>query len=266
MNSGQDSSPPWKRIRTSDGVTSSLSISRPSVLPGEVGIAPFLDPIAVNADISKGAELNYDDVKLVVFTAAAELQLPTLKKCMEIIKAAANGVEIMKKLVGDHDNTGLSLLKIGVKNNQLPFCAFLLDEGADVNYNPVCSNESIQVISSSNCAWEFQDKRSYALQIAALMGLEDMTKLLLDHGANREAKNLALVAAAHFGDLSVLMVLLASGADLNYASKRGTTPLMRATLEGRDDVVEHLINQGVNTCAANVCLLTFGFSLLCPTR
>lgn len=85
----------------------------------------------------QGGELSYDDVKLVVFSAAKDPRLATLQKSMRMIKAAVNGDEIMRRLVNDEDETGLTLLMIGVKNNLLPFCAFLLEEGADVNYNSV---------------------------------------------------------------------------------------------------------------------------------
>lgn len=79
-----------------------------------------------------------------------------------------------------------------------------------------------------------------------------MTKFLVEHGANEESKNMSLIPAAHFGHLSVVKLLLEHGADLNYANKKGTTPLMRAAQEGRDNVVTFLIEQGVHACAANV--------------
>lgn len=177
-------------------------------------------------------ELNYDDVKTVVFSAAKDPRLSTLQKSMRMIKMASNGAEVMRRLVQAEDETGLTLLMIGVKNNLLPFCGFLLDEGADVNYN--------------------SEKRTYALLLAAQKGWEEMTKFLLDRGANDESKNMSLIPAAHFGHLSVVTLLLECGADLNYANKKGTTPLMRAAQEGRENVVQFFIHRGVDTCAANV--------------
>lgn len=104
-----------------------------------------------------------------------------------------------------------------------------------------------------------QDKRTYALLLAAQKGWEDTTKFLLDCGANEESKNMSLIPAAHFGHLPVVILLLSCGADLNYANKKGTTPLMRAAQEGRDNVVKFLIHRGVDTCAANVHCLHFVF-------
>lgn len=177
-------------------------------------------------------ELNYDDVKTVVFSAAKDPRLATLQKSMRMVKAASNGAELMARLVRDEDESGLTLLMVGVKNNLLPFCAFLLEEGADVNHN--------------------SEKRTYALLLAAQKGWADMTKFLLQHGANDESKNMSLIPAAHFGHLPIVQLLLACGADLNFANKKGTTPLMRAAQEGKDNVVQFLIDEGVDTCAANV--------------
>jgi hypothetical protein len=215
-------------------------------LQGDAGLAAAADESTTDDEelqqlsmvkLDEGAalepgELQYDDVKTVVFSAAKDPRLSTLQKSMRMIKAASNGAELMRRLVRDEDETGLTLLMIGVKNNLLPFCCFLLDEGADVNYN--------------------SDKRTYALLLAAQKGWEDMTKFLLDRGANDESKNMSLIPAAHFGHLAVVSLLLDCGADLNYANKKGTTPLMRAAQEGRENVVQFFIHRGVDTCAANV--------------
>lgn len=88
--------------------------------------------------------------------------------------------------------------------------------------------------------------------LAAQKGLEDMTKFLVQHGANEESKNMALIPASHFGHLSAVQLLLEFGANQNYSNKKGTTPLMRAAQEGRENVVKFLIKKGADACASNV--------------
>ena len=110
-----------------------------------------------------------------------------------------------------------------------------------------------------------QEKRTYALLLAAQKGLSEMTKFLIERGANDDSKNSSLIPAAHFGHLPVVKLLLLSGANENYANKKGTTALMRAAQEGREGVVNHLLERGAQACCANVRLfltITWRFNFL----
>lgn len=186
-----------------------------------------------SAGITDGAvgELNYEDVRTILFQAARDQKISTLQKCFRIIKLSTNHETLMKQLVEAEDETGLTLLMIAVRNNMVSLCSFLLHEGADINHS--------------------SEKRSYALLLSAQKGLVEMTQFLLDHGANPESKSMAMIPAAHFGHLPVVKLLLAHDADQNYANKKGTTPLMRAAQEGRGSVVEFLLKSGADPCASN---------------
>ncbi|CEG35556.1 Integral membrane ankyrin-repeat protein Kidins220 (protein kinase D substrate) [Plasmopara halstedii] len=190
-----------------------------------------IDTIVGTNDSSLALELVYDDVVTFLFNMAREQKTQQLRKGMRTVRKARNADELLPRLLTAEDETGLTLLMIGVRGNDCVFCNMLLDAGADVNFKT--------------------EKRTYALLLAAQKGWEDMTKFLLAHGANEESKNMALIPAAHFGHLPVVIVLLETGANQNYANKKGTTPLMRAAQEGRDAVVKFLIQKGADTCAAN---------------
>ncbi|RLN47372.1 hypothetical protein BBJ29_005220 [Phytophthora kernoviae] len=182
-------------------------------------------------DGSTAVELEYEDVMGFLFNMAREQRTQQLHKGMRTVKKARNADELLPKLLTAEDDTGLTLLMIGVRSNDRMFCAMLLDAGADVNFKT--------------------EKRTYALLLAAQKGWEDMTRFLLGRDANEESKNMALIPAAHFGHLPVVKMLLETGGNQNYANKKGTTPLMRAAQEGRDAVVKFLIKKGADTCAAN---------------
>ncbi|RLN73916.1 hypothetical protein BBJ28_00009921, partial [Nothophytophthora sp. Chile5] len=162
-------------------------------------------------DGSAAVELSYEDVKTFLFNSAREQRTQLLHKGMRTVKKARNVDELLPRLATAEDETGLTLLMIGVRSNDRVFCGMLLDAGADVNHK----------------------------------------NFLLEHGANDESKNMSLIPAAHFGHLPVVKMLLDTGADQNFANMKGTTPLMRAAQEGRDAVVKFLIEKGADTCAAN---------------
>ncbi|RLN82056.1 hypothetical protein BBJ28_00013670, partial [Nothophytophthora sp. Chile5] len=162
-------------------------------------------------DGSAAVELSYEDVKTFLFNSAREQRTQLLHKGMRTVKKARNADELLPRLATAEDETGLTLLMIGVRSNDRVFCGMLLDAGADVNHK----------------------------------------NFLLEHGANDESKNMSLIPAAHFGHLPVVKMLLDTGADQNFANMKGTTPLMRAAQEGRDAVVKFLIEKGADTCAAN---------------
>ncbi|KAK1929974.1 putative ankyrin repeat protein [Phytophthora citrophthora] len=180
---------------------------------------------------SVAVELVYEDVENFLFNMAKEQKTQQLHKGMRTVKKARNAEILMPRLLNAEDETGLTLLMIGVRSNDRVFCNMLLDAGADVNFKT--------------------EKRTYALLLAAQKGWEDMTRFLLERGANEKSKNMALIPAAHFGHLPVVKMLLETGGDQNFANKKGTTPLMRAAQEGRDAVVRFLIEKGADTCASN---------------
>uniref|UniRef100_M4BQJ2 Uncharacterized protein n=1 Tax=Hyaloperonospora arabidopsidis (strain Emoy2) TaxID=559515 RepID=M4BQJ2_HYAAE len=199
-----------------------------------------LEPLNSSTSLSNGStttaytaavELAYEDVESFLFNVAKEQKTQELHKGMRTVLRARNVDELLPKLLTAEDETGLTLLMIGVRANDHVFCNMLLDAGADVNFKT--------------------KKRTYALLLAAQKGWEDMTMFLLERGVNEESKNMALIPAAHFGHLSVVKMLLETGGDQNYANKKGTTPLMRAAQEGRESVVEFLIKEGADSCAAN---------------
>ncbi|ETL84713.1 hypothetical protein L917_15557 [Phytophthora nicotianae] len=226
-----------------------------------------LEPMLGAPEGSVAVELLYEDVVNFLFNMAREQKTQQLHKGMRTVRKARNADELLPRLLTAEDETGLTLLMIGVRGNDRVLCTMLLDAGADVNFKTVRGCFSaffvfcfLDLLLISLFFLLFvcmlllslpQEKRTYALLLAAQKGWEDMTRFLLERGANEESKNMALIPAAHFGHLPVVKMLLETGGNHNYANKKGTTPLMRAAQEGREAVVKFLIMKGADTCAAN---------------
>lgn len=93
------------------------------------------------------------------------------------------------------------------------------------------------------------------LLYAVLHGSQDCVRLLLDYGADPNARNgagaTALMWAA--GDLAKARLLLARGAQVNVASEDGKTPLMIAARhEGAAAIVRLLLEKGAQVNARDV--------------
>jgi hypothetical protein len=93
-----------------------------------------------------------------------------------------------------------------------------------------------------------------ALSIAAGRGDENVTKLLLDAGANVNARSAtlndtALARAAQNGNGPAVRMLLAAGARVDDKDGSGWTPLFNAALKGDAEIVEALLAAGADVNA-----------------
>jgi len=90
-----------------------------------------------------------------------------------------------------------------------------------------------------------------AFSIAAGLGESKLTKLLLDAGADVNARSVtlndtALSRAAQRGDPETVRVLVHAGADLEAKDGSGWTPLFNAALSGNAETVQILVSAGAD--------------------
>ena len=93
-----------------------------------------------------------------------------------------------------------------------------------------------------------------ALQLAAWNNHMEAVKWLLEHGAviNRDGHYWGALHYAVFnGHTELARYLIARGADVNSRSPNGSTPLMMAARENREDLTKDLLESGADTRLAN---------------
>jgi ankyrin repeat protein len=114
----------------------------------------------------------------------------------------------------------------------------------------------IKSMTSSPAALAVRDARgSTPLMYAASIGSPEALKMLLDAGADVNAKNGLDVTALIYGafDPAKTRLLIAAGADVNARSKVGRTPLIVAAAHpGSAEVVTLLLAKGADSKAADV--------------
>jgi uncharacterized protein len=119
--------------------------------------------------------------------------------------------------------------------------------------------EAVGLFLKSGMSVDAKDSKSFtALMISAWHGQTEVVKLLLDRGADMNARietgavkgATALILAAGLGHTEVVKLLLDKGADMNVRSAKGRTVLMYAAIghaeSGHGDVVKLLLDKGVD--------------------
>jgi len=102
---------------------------------------------------------------------------------------------------------------------------------------------------------EDEDNSETSLISAAEEGDIKTVKMLLENGADIEAKNnedyTALIYAARDGHTDMVKLLVTKGADIEAKNDRGVTPLFVAAINGQLDSVKILIEAGANIHVKN---------------
>lgn len=122
-------------------------------------------------------------------------------------------------------------------NNDTALARQLLEAGADVN-------------AKEGNGWT-------ALQHAVDQDNEELTRLLLDHGAEINHRNTptgraAIHYAAMGDDDKLLRLLIERGADIDIRNNDGETPLYDAASMGKEACVKLLIDSGCDVTAKNL--------------
>ena len=143
------------------------------------------------------------------------------------------------------DSHGDSPLHVAIENGRSDIVQLLLERGASVEN--VRENPSY----TERKGLTGPDLRLTPLALAATENNTQSIELLLKYGAeinssrSRESYT-ALHYAANFGNITAVAMLLASGADPNFAIPRGRTPLLLAVERGCEATVKWLLENYAN--------------------
>lgn len=128
-------------------------------------------------------------------------------------------------------------LHTAVKNNLIEVICDLVTEGASIE--------------------EENSDGDHPLHLAVKLGKEDIARLLIDIGANANAKNPhylynPLHLAAKYKSITIFKLLVDAGADLNIKDMEGNTPLHTAAESRSEEITKFLLEtEAVDTSAKN---------------
>jgi ankyrin repeat protein len=144
------------------------------------------------------------------------------------VQKALNSAFAPSDIISSPSPLGLTPLALSVVNHQLDIAEYLLQSGADIN-------------TGYRTEWVDKDqhvKRADLLEIcpplhcAAILGSDDMVRLLVLHGAdvNSAIGSVmgSLVAPLHCASGNAVRTLIKAGADVNHKNEFGWTPLIYA--------------------------------------
>ena len=129
---------------------------------------------------------------------------------------------------------GKTMLGLAVEHEHVPMVQMLMENGADINQPSFCSND-----------YSFQTPVVTAARIQheELLTMFLTQKCELDRGAGKDGKSALQWAASH-GNLGMMKVLYAAGADVNWTGPFCNTALHYATIANKPDIIQWLLGKG----------------------
>ena len=218
------------------------------------------------------AEKGHDDIITMLLQKGMNIDMRGYERRTPIISAAACGKLSTVKLLGSNgalldlqDSDGKTALYRASYNDNLQMMAELLILGADPEIKNNDGNTAITFANSYGTkllnSWQNPDVGKESMIEATKKGNEELIKALsiigIDKIEKEEKKEVGimlteedivagdkLLNAVKNEDLEIIKALHAEGTDLKYVNESGEMAFDIAIKEGKEDVVEFLLDQG----------------------
>ena len=176
-------------------------------------------------------------------------------------------VDSNREVLDNQDKEGKSPLHLAIERDFSDIARYLIEQGANVNLNDsnfesplhYCASRGnlemgrllLQRGSTSINDFSVSKYDSFVgnwtpLHLACLKGHPEFVQLLLDHGADIEARDgvqrTPLILSVECRDMRVVHGLVERGADINAQAIRGYTPLLWAARNGFREMVDYLVD------------------------
>jgi cytohesin len=239
----------------------------------ELLLARGADPNAKSDSNLTALMLAVDHVEKVRLLLAKGAEVNARSKqghtALSIAAGRTGTVEVIKALLGrGAELPAINVLGAAARSGDVQVVKLLLEKGADPNDRnnaggaPPMSAKRASERSKGGPRTQAialfgltADVGGTPLMYAASTGNTDVVKLLIDKGADINARNngdwTALMLAAQTGALDTVRLLLEKGADANAANEDGYTALMCAAASESDDpaLVQAILAKGVEVNA-----------------
>ncbi len=195
----------------------------------------------------------------------------------KVTQAVTDGADLNKK---NPDNQ--TPLYIAVANKHKPIVEYLLSKGANISekngeygssaLHKACASGALdiaKVLVNAGADVNLKSDEGYTPLSNAVSNNKQITvKYLISNGANIGEKNGKLgVSVLHKacmnGNLEIAKILVDAGADVNFKSDEGFTPLYVAVQKNHISIVEYLLTKGVSIDEKNGKKLSTALSKAC---
>ena len=165
----------------------------------------------------------------------------------------------MEQLFDPDKKHFLMWISIQDVDDQWPWVSPKETEASPLFYAALCGIRSLVehlIIMRQQDPNRSQGKQGTPLHAAVDSGHTTIARLLLDHAANVNARDMdaetPLSVAARNGNLDIVRLLLSHGADAHIIDRWGASPLYRATESHKPDVVGFLLKSGADVHTRNM--------------
>ena len=173
---------------------------------------------------------------------------------------------IIKNCINDN-NKNILLKCVSYHGGDKKIVKYLLNTGANVNYNCKRSNDTPLIFASEKGHKEIvellvknganlNDRGFYqetALTMASFYGHTEIVEILIKAGADHNIynSNPALINASINDYIEIVKLLIKAGVNINIINKLKDTALICASKKGHIEIVKFLINAGANVNLTN---------------